>query len=480
MNWHQRLDILRWRSLEEADPGGNLLSGDKRREATARTRGELRASDDQALPMRAVDAFLQKRCDWLRTDAAGDKVRDVLKPMVVREARWSWVLAGWLLAFVVGFGLTGIGSEREINLLALPLVGLLLWNAVVMVASVVFEWMPRRHGTDAGRFSYLDFRGGDSQRRTPPAVHEETFCRYARPLERERNASRFRSWLHIAAAVLAMGSCVGMYAKGWSHEYRAVWESTLLKPQQAESFFSGLFWPASKATGLRVPVEAVPGMQRTGGVVVNSAEALTWIHLYAATLVLLVVVPRLLLAAWTERRSGGRVTEYWKTLGWDGYARRLLRVVEGGGEKVLALLHGVATDEAGKSRWMNAIREKLGGQSIMEFQVIDSGEEDEFAEAWTPASPLAVIVFQLATTPEEEVQRKLVSDLRSRLRARFADGKMIAIVDLAGVSGRWTAEHTESRRALWSRMLEGVADEMEFIGDETEMNRFRVPAPKTR
>lgn len=498
MNWHQRLDILRWRSLEEADANGELLSGEKRREATARNRGPLRTDDDSSISAREVDGFFARRTEWLTAEVSGDKTKSVLAQMTVRAGNWPLAMAGWFFALLFGFGLTGIGSEREINLLALPLVGLLLWNAVVMIASVVVELKPRAKSGDAGwvgewmarwmRGSSGSASGAErlvasdksdvSSR--AEAIGTKRFGEFALPLAMERAASRFRAWLHVGAAVLAMGSCAGMYAKGWSQEYRAVWESTLLGPKQTESFLSVLFWPASKVTGVAVPVDAIAEMQRTGGVVAQPAAALPWIHLYAATLVLLVVMPRLLLAGWTLRRCEARIEQLWRAMGWETLARRLLRMVEGGGEKVTALLHGVATDESSKSRWSRVIQERLGGMASVDFETVTGGDEDEFAASWTPGVPMTVVVFQFATTPEQEVQRQLVSEVRSKLRSRFADGKLIALLDATSVSSRWTPEHIESRCALWNRMLESVTDEIVCTGDETAMNRLRVAESETR
>ena len=481
MNWHERLNILRWRSLEEADAGAEWLSVDKRREATARTRGDLRASGEQPMQAGAMNAFLARRSGWLDKEAVGDKSRSALKQMTVPSGRWWWAAAGWALAFAAGFGLTGIGTEREINLLALPLVGLLLWNAVVMLAAVIFEMMPAKDlDDDAGWFASLVMRltkgGKDGDR----SAHEDIFHEFAWPLAVERMQSRSRAWLHIAAAVLALGSCAGMYVKGWSHEYRAVWESTLLKPKQAQTFFSTLFWPASKALNVAVPMGDVSMMHRTGGVVERPADALPWIHLYATTLLLLIVGPRLLLAAWTVGRGNARVSRQWSAFGWDAYTRRLLRSIEGGDEAVQVLTHAMPEGEAHRSRWMRAIREKLGGMSRLDLKVIPSGEEDEFASGWVPQTHVVIALFQLATTPEEEVQRKLAADLRGKLHARFADGKLLAVVDASGVRERWTPEHIESRAQLWRKMLAGEADEIDFIGGDPVVNPLRVPVSKAR
>ncbi len=480
MNWQERLDILRWRSLEEADAAAEFLSVDKRREATARTRGDLPGSAVQVMPARGVDAFLLRRCGWLEKETTIEKTRGAFTSMTVPSARWWWALAGWSAAFAAGFGLTGIGTQREINLLALPLVGLLLWNAVVMLGSVVFELMPGK-GRDehAGWLAAVTMRfatrTGDER-----GAHNVAFDRLAWPMAVERMKSRSRAWLHVAAALLALGSSVGMYAKGWSHEYAAVWESTLLKPNQAERFFSTLFWPASKTLDIEVPRQDVAAMQRKGGLVERAADALPWIHLYAATLLLLVVAPRLLLALWTRGRGAGRVEMMWSAVGWEPYARRLLRSIEGGEEVVQVLLYDVAGGDAALERWTRVLRDTMGGMSNLEFLPIPPGEEDEFAAEWVPQTHRVILFFQLATTPEEEVHAKLAGDLRATLQAKFADGRLVCVIDVAGVTVRWTAKHIESRRALWTQMLAGRADDIEFIGEEVGGNHLRVAVSKTR
>jgi hypothetical protein len=133
------------------------------------------------------------------------------------------------------------------------------------------------------------------------------FEELAWPLAWRRLQMRLRLWLHVAAALLAIGGAVALYARGWSKEYRAVWESTLLSEKGATAFFDTLFKPASTVLRTPVPLEQIPGMHRTAGKAVTPAPALPWIHLYAGTLLVLVIAPRLLLAgmgAW--RAAGGR------------------------------------------------------------------------------------------------------------------------------------------------------------------------------
>ncbi len=475
MQWQSRLEILRWRSLEEADARGELLSGDKRRAATAETKGGLKSERDAALHVKEIDAFLERRAKEL---GKHESCTEAMKSMTIPLPGTSWSLAGWIVAFVCGFGLTGIGSEREINLLALPLVGVLVWNFVVISLSLLIEFFSSGKKEDTGWLArWWSHRTARPVPQVPTVADAARvkFVQRSQPLLLERLRTRSREWFHIAAALLAIGSGVGMYAKGWSHEYRAVWESTLLGPEQARGFFEALFSPASKAFALPVPLDDIAAMQRKGGVVERAADALPWIHLYSGTLGLLVVLPRLLLAGLTMQRGARRETKLWREMGWSAYALRLLRAVEGGGESVAMLLHGISGDEAQRDAWSEIIQEKAGGKVSIDFQAIPFGDEDEFTADWKPASHIVALVFQLATTPEDEVQGRLAADLRDKLRATFSDGRLIVLLDEAGARERWTDEHVSSRRDLWRRVLGGKYDSIESVS----ANHLRVSASQT-
>jgi hypothetical protein len=363
--------------------------------------------------------------------------------------------------------LTGLGYEREINLLALPLVGLLLWNAVVMLASLGMELRPAKGSPAppswlarllAPRLDEKDASGSDA----PPG--HARFLAEAVPMAVARINGTLRAWLHVAAALFAIGGALGMYAKGWSREYRAVWESTLLDEKQAATFFGALFRPASGVTGAAIPLAELPGMHRTGGHAPNPAPALPWIHLYAATLGLLVVAPRLLLAGLTVIRRGQRETIHWQLLALESHSRRLLRAVEGGEERVEVLLHDARASDAVRDRWTELARRELAGQISVDFREIPGGDEDEFASAWAPASHTAVIGFQFATTPEEEVHGRLVRDLGARMHKSQPDASLLVLLDAASIRERWTPEHRASHEALWRRCLQDAGAGIKVCG----------------
>lgn len=61
--------------------------------------------------------------------------------------------------------------------------------------------------------------------------------------------------------------------------------------------------------------------------------------------------------------------------------------------------------------------ERFGQMILPEFVVIPHGEEDEFTANWKPRQPHAALVFNLATTPETEVQRRLVMEINRTLQS---------------------------------------------------------------
>lgn len=465
MIWNDWLRVLRWRALEEGDADGKFVNMERRREATAHTRAGLTSEEvkGDALDERTT-SFVEKRSAWLEAEAVGwrgDLIR-VLESLRVPHGKWSWAVGGWIVALVAGYWMTDLGQEREFNLLALPLVGLLAWNAVVIVLGVLCELMPSH--TLAGRGGWLAelLAHGVSRARKAkePNAVEERFAELAWPLAWRRLQARMRAWLHVAAAVLALGGVVALYARGWSKEYRAVWESTLLRQEGAQAFFGTLFKPASTVLGTAIPLEQVPEMWRTAGKTVTPAPALPWIHLYAGTLLLLVIVPRLALAGIGVGRIHRGIAKRARLLSWGPYVRRLLNAIEGGEERVEVLVHGMDPTASQREVWERGIRERFGGLARADYTRIPAGDEDDFAALWQPAGPLVVVLFNMATTPEAEVQRRLVNDIRQRLLTKHPEPEFVILLDGTSLGGRWPEDKIAGRERLWSQMMEGLGAEV--------------------
>ncbi len=486
MDWNDWQRVLKWRALEEGDADGVFVNAERRREATAHTRAGLASEEiaGEGLDERS-QSFLDKRAEWLEREAVGCRggLIHVLELLRVPHGRWSWALAGWALALLTGYWFSDLGQVGEFNLLALPLVGLLAWNAVVIVLGVFYELMPSTSSSGRGGWVAEVLAHGISRiskatKEPESGVAEKVRSRYeelAWPLAWRRLQMRLRMWLHVAAALLAIGGATALYTRGWSHEYRAVWESTLLaESSDAQAFFETLFKPASKVLRTPVPLDQIAGMHRTLGRVEKPAPALPWIHLYAGTLLVLIVLPRFLLAGLGVARCHQSIGRQARALGWAGYLRNLLRAVEGGSERIQVLVHAVEPTAAHREVWDRGIRERFGGMARAEYLRIPAGDEDEFAAAWQPASASLVMLFNMATTHEAEVQRRLVADVRQRLLTKHAEPELVVLLDGTSLAGRWSPEKIAGREQLWSQMVEGLASEV-IVAVRKESARAKPP-----
>jgi len=485
MDWNDWQRVLKWRALEEGDADGILVNAERRREATAHTRAGLASEEikGDVLEERS-ESFVDKRAEWLEREAVGwrGELIHVLDLLRVPEGRWSWALVGWVLALLMGYWFTDLGQAAEFNLLALPLVGLLAWNAVVILLGLLCELMPTtavagRGGWVAEFLAHGISRMGKASKEVGSGVAETVQKRYeelAWPLAWRLLQMRLRMWLHVAAALLAIGGATALYVRGWSREYRAVWESTLLGESEAAVFLETLFKPASKVLRVPVPLDQIAGMHRTAGKVEKPAPALPWIHLYAGTLMVLIVVPRLLLAGLGAARCCRVISQPARTLHWGGYLRNLLRAVEGGSERIQVLVHAIEPTATHREVWDRGVRERFGGMARAEYVRIPAGEEDEFAAAWQPVCANLVMLFNMATTPEAEVQRRLVSDVRQRLLTKHAEPELIVLLDGTSLAGRWSPEKIAGREQLWSQMVEGLASDV-IVAVRKESARAKPP-----
>jgi hypothetical protein len=199
----------------------------------------------------------------------------------------AWVWLGAVLGFIAGVAADRLGPPEHVNLLAPAVWVVVLWNLCVYVAALMpwhggvgsqlGPWFARRgQGTDLGA-SLL-------------------WARHAAPLSMKRAALV----LHVAAAALALGLVAGLYLRGLVLDYRAGWQSTFLDVSAVQTLLNTLLAPASLLTGIGVP-DVAP--LRVGPGALAQATAAPWIHLYAGTLMLWVVVPRLLLAWWSAWRA---------------------------------------------------------------------------------------------------------------------------------------------------------------------------------
>lgn len=202
----------------------------------------------------------------------------------------AWVLLVLVLGLVAGLAVDQLGPPQRVNLLAPAVWAVVGWNLLVYAALLLplprlglKRWLAGwgQHGDDG------------------PTL---LWARHAAPLTTARAALV----LHVAAAALAAGLIGGLYLRGLVLDYRAGWQSTFLDAPQVQALLRTLLAPAAALTGLAVP-DVAP--LRVGPDAPATASAALWIHLFAATLAVFVVLPRTLLAwraAWAARRLARR------------------------------------------------------------------------------------------------------------------------------------------------------------------------------
>lgn len=426
--------------------------------------------------------------------------------------RPRWLFLAVVAGAVAGLLADGIGSSQRINLLAPPVWTVIAWNLLVyavLMAGAVRRALFRVPKTRSGALLRLTERMMQIGRRLPrvaadPARQGGSAAALSRfgaswlqagaPLA----SSRAAALLHAGAAALGAGLIAGLYARGLVLDYRAAWESTFLSADSVHGVLATLLAPASRLSGIGLPdvagfsaLRAVHGVQGTG------APAAPWIHLYAATLCMTVVVPRALLAvacAWRARRLSACLAVPLS----DPYFQRLFRQRSGDVGRVHVLPYARTPAPRSLAGLQQGLVEALGvGTSCEIAETIPFGSEDDVETAATTmqrrraTTTLQVALFDLTATPEAEHHGVFV-------RALAADGPVgaatIVCVDEAAFRQRFgaTGNRLGERRAAWERLaaslgtvaavvdLEAAAPTVTAASLQQAMARPVVAAPGRR
>jgi hypothetical protein len=476
--------VLLVRAFEEADREGRVISPYARTAATRRAlavtglydyAGEL----SEARNIRNGETVMRRaRVLFDGLDRKLPVLRRVLKIAQLGSSTAPAVIGA---ALVVGLLTNLLGPRRLINLLSLPMLALLAWNMgiyVAMAVSLVVR-LRRRDGENslhergwltggaAERLSGIFLRGALGRRlrartiaRSPATtVAAKAIMRFAALWHRMAApmlAARVRCILHVGAAAVLVGAIVGMYVRGIGFEYRATWESTWLGAAQVQAVLGFVLGPASWVLGGPIP-DVLP-LRGPGG----SGPAAPWIHLYAMTAVLVVLLPRAALAlieTWRGRRMARRLPvdlsdAYFTRIftAWRG-ATQEVRIVpysfrpqSGAIDTLKTLLH----DFFGARAHIRA-REPLAYGDDASALIGDPGATVTGAEQTADREIAWVVLFNLAQSPEAEVHGRFLEQIRVALETR--PGKLLTLIDVSTYHGRVEApERRTERLQAWKRV----------------------------
>ena len=465
MNERAARDVTLARVIEATDVERAIWS-DAERMAASRSAAETvgaAASDDAYLAARAARVLerVAKRHPQVEKFARMPLPRTFLLPLVV------------LVAFAVGAIGADVGPANRINLLAPPVLALLAWNVGVYAMLLVAPLAGRRGSPGPLRRNVVAWLRDSARplRRAAalPAPLAAAVARFAvewpvlaAPLWQRRAAML----LHVGAAALAGGAIAGLYVRGIALEYRAAWQSTFLDAADVARILDVVLAPGAWLTAIAVPDAAHLAAVGPGSPGENAAS---WIHLYAGTIVLVVVVPRLALAAWSWVRERSLTLRFPVALD-QPYYRRLLAAWRGGTARVAAIAYSFAVPQARMDALSSILTRAFDAPvDVTWLRPVPYGSDDV---PDLPGPPLAAVccVFTLNATPERDNHAAFARAVEMRLAG---SAPLVAILDTSDFADRFAAvsQRIAERQTAWQQALAAEGIDAVFV---------RLAAPDVR
>lgn len=378
-----------------------------------------------------------------------------------------------VLAFLAGLATDALSADRQVNLLAAPMLGLIAWNLAVYLTL-----MARSIAAASGRSAVAPGPIGRAMLRagrlagslSPPAPAD---------------LARASAALHAASAALAAGMLAGLYLRGLAFEYRAGWESTFLDASGVRLLLGLVLGPASALSGIALPdAQALASLRFGAG---PGESAARWIHLYAITVALLVILPRILLAfrsARLARRFGAEAPQA-RTAGAPGSGPgrspaddiplpRLAADADGS-TRVQALPYSFTLPEASRRGLEALLALELGPEVTLAMAPStspDKAETEGLADLLDPRARLVLALFSMSATPEPQTHAAFAAELKRRLPA---GAELRVLVDETAFLERFgdAAQRAAERRAAWRAVFEeiGVAPRFAVLGRPQETAR---------
>lgn len=441
MNEKTARAILLAKAIEEADQQKEVLTDDDRKFAsrTARELAHWQAAEQRSAA--TLPDFLYHRAEQLLKRLAA---RHKLFASVTQGHSGMWG-ASWLLplvALLAGGMAERFGDPHRVDVLSMPLLGIIAWNMLAYLLLTVWALLPaRRAGLRRGLANRMALGGGHIPRRLPHALASgvlQFMVDWAR-LGARLNMARIARILHWSAAAFAIGAVLSLYARGIVERYATGWESTFLDPWQVHRLLSVLFAPAEKLFGLEgFTMDEVMGLQNWADSRLGNGAR--WVHLYAASLVLYVVLPRILLGTVAAVRAMWLRSRF--PLDLDQPYFHQLSVAAGGEAGLLRVQpYSLTVDEA-RSKGLDAVaHEMLGEQArVRLLPPAAYGSEAPVLEAGEGVTN--AVLFGLAATPEQENHGAFLAALGK-------GRKLVALLDQSALAARMDAGRLGERIELW-------------------------------
>ena len=470
--------VLFVRSIEEGDPAGAVLPKADRLVATRKAQLPEILISEYKTELRPLnqkeESFCVRRAELL-IQTLGDIYPE--SRIDISSKQWKgWLSASlFFLAFFTGFIANEFESGRRLNLLAFPVIGMLIWNFAVYgyigITLIQSNFKKNSNEILSGPIIYAVSSLSHRQMlRTIDSFSERAsilnrcFLNFSREWS-QLSVSIYKNHtarvMHICAVLFAVGIIGGMYVRGITTEYYAGWESTFLEPEAVHRLMGVVLAPAALITGQKLPkLERIKAIQwRDGSAGENAAD---WIHLFANTIFLFVILPRCFLAFAAFKREKQLQIHFLTPSAGDSYYSKLLTTRPGHKELIRFVPYSLELSDKQMVVFRSLLDQTFGWMTEIEFhRTIPYGEEDKFLNAATHAERAAeclIILFNLSSIPENEIHGTFIANLKEAIAVGHSAKQLLVAIDESHFYFRFSHQENSkerllSRRELWKRTI---------------------------
>ncbi len=446
----QAQQITLIRVLEQTRDNGGLWSAGDAKEAT-------RAATELVEHKAPFDQFVARRARWSLEEIQkrlGNPVIDLGAP------RWVAVVGGLIvvIAMLVGFLTDHLATDRRVNIVEFPLVGLMAWNLAIF-SGIFLRWLTRLLSPRSRHGSFLTDIIGRWRLQGASSGHSATFASWIIQFKKDwysfssrLNQARLEFVFHAAAMFFAIGALASLYVRGFLKEYRAGWESTFFSADSVHAIANVVLAPGSFLLNIGIPdVQHVANLQFPG----SSGEiARDWIHLYAGSILVCIIIPRLFLvlasylAIWHKRRSFPLPTN-------NTYFTTLRTIRRGGNAVVLAipfryeLTHQI---QHNLSKLLERVHGLTVDISIQQPVLMGENTEDWKVALGSDEHIAVFVIFNLTATAELDTHGQLLKRIQKDVDGRTP---VIPIID-TGIYVDRDVDRFRQRCNQWRNVFDEV------------------------
>ncbi|MDT3776857.1 DUF2868 domain-containing protein [Nitrospira sp. MA-1] len=459
MNSRAASKILLIQALEQSDPQARYISHSTRQRATQQAKA--RSSHQPNPSTESSIQFLINRAESLWNFLSTSY------PIITESFRGVQVTIPFIFvaipALAAGLLINGLGTSQQVNLLNFPLLFLLLWNISTYAGTILSPLLGRdltgpllRHLSKGlattnkwlGKGPWPKIALPEGAGREWILQSTERFMnlwwKYCHPII----ISRVRYLLHIGSACLALGIILSMYVRGLVLDYQATWESTFLSATQVHTVLHLLLGPAAWLLGFPFPSTIdLADLQAP-----SHGSAAPWMHMWALTAFVGIVIPRVMLA-WLSARFAHKAAESITLNLNDPYYLQLLSTERGQGIQIDILPYSYQPTPATLDFLGQCLLDLLGNQATLHWR--DPLPYGQTSVPWlqTNSSPQTmVLVCNLAQTPEAEVHGELFHMLQTSIEPCNGQHHLLLALDQEPYRHLADQAQMTGRQQTWQRL----------------------------